>query len=329
MGMSARLSAVAVCAVTIVALVGCTPEAREDSELRARLEEADGVFRSMEYDKAGDLFEDIATKAESEGDNSLFVEAASMRARSYLITNRPDEGRPWLERAASKAVESDPAGWSRYLGVRGRFEWQDGDNEAATRTFREMFDYCEAHELWERAVDAAHMIALTGDESEKYDWSLKGIEMAEKGGMEGWLGPLWNNLGWNYYDDKRYDEAYDALVKAREYHYKSEQELPKLIADYAVAHVMIDMGRVGEAESDMRRVLEWAARLDKEGDKNATEWIGFARWDLGEIALARGDHDEGLGLLKQALADLERAGMPKWGAEDWKVKQDRVAELEG
>jgi tetratricopeptide (TPR) repeat protein len=268
-------------------------------------------------------------EAEAAGDNSTFVEAASMRARSYLIVERKDDGREWLVRAAAKAMDSDPPGWSRYLGVRGRFEWRDGDNETATNTFREMFDYCGEKELWERAVDAAHMIAITGDQRQKFDWSLRGIEMAEKGGMDGWLGPLWNNLGWNYYDDERYGKAYDALVKAREYHHRGEAELPKLIADYSVAHVMMKQNRLHEAEAEMLKVLEWATRLDANGAPDAVEWMGFARWDIGEMVIESGDRAAGIEMLKEALSEIEKSGMPNWDPDQWKQKQDRVGELAG
>ena len=315
-------------AAAVATFAGCAGEAQEDTGLADRLAEADEVFKSRQYAEAGVLFEEIAGEAEAAGDNSAFVEAASMRARSYLITEKKDEGREWLIRAAAKAVESDRAGWSRYLGVRGRFEWQDEDNETATNTFREMFDYCGEKELWERAVDAAHMIAITGDEKGKFDWSLKGIEMAERGEMDGWLGPLWNNLGWNYYDDERYGEAYDALVRAREYHYKGEAELPRLIADYSVAHVMMKQDRLHEAEAEMLKVLDWATRLNADGASDAVEWMGFARWGLGEMVVESGDRATGVGMLKEALGEIEKSGMPNWDPDQWKRKQDRVAELE-
>ena len=324
--MSVRRVSLLSLAVALTALSGCSGRAQEDPMLADKIAKADEVFKSRQYEEAGVLFEEIA--GEAAGDNSAFVEAASMRARSYLITEKKDEGREWLARAAAKAAESDPLGWSRYLGVRGRFEWKDGDNETATSTFREMFDYCGEKELWERAVDAAHMIAITGDQRQKFDWSLKGIEMAERGGMDGWLGPLWNNLGWNYCDDERYGEAYDALIKAREYHYKGEGELPKLIADYSVAHVMMKQNRLHEAEAQMLKVLEWATRLDADGASEAVEWMGFARWDLGEMAMELGNKAAGIGMLKQALSEIEKSGMPNWDPDQWKQKQARVAGLE-
>ncbi len=305
------------------ALVGCSP-VPEEGTFAGRLDEADQTFRSGQYADAGVLFEAVANDAEALGDASAFVEAASMRARSYLVQDDGETGRPWLARAAAKATEGDVLGWSRYLGVRGRFEWKDHDSPAATATFTAMFDYCEAHELWSRAIDAAHMVGITGDPEERFEWSDKAIAMAEAGELTGWLGPLWNNLGWNYVDAKRYEEARVALKKAREYHYMGERELPKLIADYAIAHVIRLQGQTADAKAAMRDVFDWAGRMHDEGIQDAVEWMGFSRWELGEIALTEGETGVAIRLMSKALGELEQAGMPSWDADDWEKKQARL-----
>jgi tetratricopeptide (TPR) repeat protein len=313
----------------VVSIAGCGETENGATEMKSELKRADEMFNAGDYAKAGELFERIATSADETGDTEAFVEASAMRARSHLAVGDADKGRPWLSRAKGMASRSVPSGWSRYMAVKGRFEWKDGDNESASRTFRELFDYCEEHELWERAVDAANMVSITGDESLKLDWSLRGIEMAERGDMTGWLGPLWNNLGWNYHDAGRYEEALDALVKARDYHYMKEAELPRLIADYSVAHVKMKQGRLEEAQSEMLSVLEWATRLSAEGNEGAVEWMGFGRWDLGEIAAEAGDREKGLSMLEEALGEIEQSGMPDWDPDQWNEKQERVAALRG
>jgi hypothetical protein len=53
-----------------------------------------------------------------------------MAARSHLIRGEGAQGRPWIERAAKHATTDEPKGWSRFLGVRGRFEWQDQKDNA-------------------------------------------------------------------------------------------------------------------------------------------------------------------------------------------------------
>jgi tetratricopeptide (TPR) repeat protein len=321
-------------AATVVLCVasGCSGESEEpapkEKPMATRLEEADQIFRNRQYERAGSMFESLADDALAAGDDSVYVEAAAMRARSYLIQGNAAEGRPWLSLAAEKADPAEPRAWSRYLGVRGRFEWEDGDNTKATETFRTMFDYCGEHGLYDRAVDAAHMIALTGDPEEKFEWAMRGIDMAEKGNMIGWLGPLWNNLGWDYVDAGRYEEALEALEKAREYHYMGTADIPKLIADYSVAHVLRLKGDLDLAREAMEDVFKRAEGLKQEGNPDALEWMGLSRWELGEITVARGEAGLGLGMMQKALGELEEAGMPTWDAEDWEKRKARVAELE-
>ncbi len=297
-------------------------------KLATELARADQAFHNDQYDKAGEMFEAVANDALGDGDTSTFVEAASMRARCYLERGDKEKGRPWLEKAREKADQKQPRGWSRYLGVRGRFEWKDGDSPRATATFREMFDYCQSHEMFDRAVDAAHMIAITGDPEERFEWSKKAIDMAERSGMRGWLAPLWNNLGWDYVDAGQYDDARAALEKAREYHYMGTAPIPKLIADYSVAYVIRLQGKLDEAHDAMTAVFNRAKELDAGGNPDAAEWIGFSRWELGEIAVAKGDADAGIAMMKQALGELEGAGIEKWDPADWQKRKDRLAELE-
>jgi len=304
--------------------VGTTRE----KPMATRIAEADQAFRNRQYSEAGRMFEEIAESAEAEGNDVAFVEAAAMRARSYLIEGDAESGRPWLARAEEKADTTAAAGWSRYLGVRGRFERENGDEETATKTFLEMFEYCSAHGLYDRAVDAAHMIAITGDPSEKLEWARRGIEMAEKGNMIGWLGPLWNNLGWDYVDAGQYDDAIEALRNARDYHYMGTAEIPKLIADYSVAHVLRLKGELEESRTAMTDVFERAQELREGGNPDAVEWIGFSRWELGELAIAEGDAADGVPMMREALGELEQAGMPAWDASDWEKRNARVEELE-
>lgn len=318
-------------AVILVALlVGRTVGASDGGDANTpepMLARADELFDAGKHAEAAAAFEEAAEEALAADEQGPYVEACAMAARSHLAGGDADEGQEWLVRAEAFASESEPAGWSRYLSVRGRFEWKRGDLEVATRTFEELFLFCKQAELWERAVDAANMAAITGASTDRFEWSRKGIEIAERGELTGWLGPLWNNLGWNYYDEGMYTEALHALVRARGYHYTKEAELPRLIADYSVAHVKLKVGSHGEAGAEMTEVLEWATRLDSEGVSGALEWMGLARWDLGEIALASGDGAAGAALLGAALEELEAGGMPDWDPAQWSEKQARYEEV--
>ena len=287
------------------------------------LEQADEIFQSRDYKAALDEYTQVLETARSEFNRSVETEALAQLARVHLLLNRKDEGRGWLSNAAQKATDSDPMGWSRYLGVRGRYEWKDDDLTASRKTFNEMFVFCNTNALWSRAVDAAHMIAIVADSpEEQIEWSRKGIEAAESGGVESWLGPLWNNLAGTYYDTKQYDSALTCYIKAREYHWRFSGEVAKLYADYHVGMANRLAGNLDEAENWLRPVLAWAERLENHSA------IGQACEDLAEIKVSRGNKKEGLELFKRARSEYKAAGFDETWPEVWDGINKRIEQVE-
>lgn len=288
------------------------------------LDEADSVFQSHDYQGALAKYQESLQQARREFNRPVEVEALAQLARVYLIQGNKEEGRKWLAQAQEKASDNDPMGWSRYLGVRGRFEWKDDSLPAARQTFDEMYTYCNVNAIWGRAVDAAHMIAIVAETpEEQIEWSRRGIEAAEAGDQEKWLGPLWNNLAITYYDQKLYDTALDCFLKAREYHWRYSDETAKLFADYHVGMIYRYLGKYDEAGKWLRPVLAWAERLKNRGA------IGQACEDLGEIAIAQGNKGEGLSLLRRARDEYKAEGYDQSWPELWQSINKRLKELGG
>ncbi|MEA3297414.1 MAG: tetratricopeptide repeat protein [candidate division Zixibacteria bacterium] len=287
------------------------------------LEEADEVFQSRDFETALEKYTVVVEAAREEFNRSVEVEALSQMARMNLILNNKDKGREWLVKAQSTASDSDPMGWSRYLGVKGRFEWQDKDLSQAHETFDQMYDYCNSNALWGRAVDAAHMIAIVAESpEEQIKWGRLGIEAAEAGDVESWLGPLWNNLAGTYYDLKQFDSTLECYQKAREYHWRHSGEVGKLFADYHIGMTYHLLGNDEEAGKWLRPVLAWAERLENHSA------IGQACEDLGEIEIAKGNKPEGLILLKRARSEYKLEGFDKSWPEVWNHINNRITELE-
>jgi len=289
---------------------------------KSLISQADSLFDSRQYDQAREVYLLAADSAAASGDNSSLTEAYAMIARTYLITEKKDEGRPWIEKAAGSAKKEEPLGWSRYLGVRGRFEWQDKELEKATATFKEMYQYCSEKGLHERAIDAAHMVAITGGLDEQVEWGLKGIKEAEAGNVTGWLGPLWNNLGYTYEDMGKYRESLDAYLKAREYHHKYSDEKSKIVADWAVGHAY---RLLGEPDSAAQWITQdMLARFESMGD---AEFQGWALKEMGEIALLKSRPDSALTYFTRAEEKLRAADMPNWDADGYKKLQEQIEKL--
>lgn len=310
------------------ALLGCggskMDQAGKEAEMSSNdtlLEKADSVFNSREYEKSRGLYMEAADRAEADGDNSLLTESYAMIARTYLIVGRKEEGRPWIEKAAKIADRDEKLGWSRFLGVRGRFEWQDEKLDTATATFEEMYEYAASNKLHERAVDAAHMVAITGTPDQQVEWAKRGIVEAEAGNVTGWLGPLWNNLGATYEEMGKYQKSLDAYMKAREYHHKYGDETNKFIADWAVGHAHRLTGNLDEAENWLTETLEWCEKAE------ATEFIGWCHKDLGEIELARENYKPALDHFVAAEERLKAANMPNWDPDGYSRIVGQIEDL--
>lgn len=293
------------------------------------LKHADRTFRAREYDAARDFYLRAARVAEEQDDVTTRVEALAQVARCYSILGQEGEGRPYLERAGTLASGSDPLAWSRYQNVKGIYEREAGDSTAATATFIALYEYCVQQALHERAINAAHMVAIAADPETQITWALKGIAAAEAGGQENWLAVLWNNLGWTYDGLGRYPEALEALQTAREYHWKTGDDVAKLIADWSVGHAHRKVGDLQAARAWMEKTLAWAEeRYTKDPGPGTAEWVGFSLKELGEIALVERGADSGRYLLKQALEKLREAQMEQWDAEGFGELQARIAALE-
>lgn len=296
----------------------------EDVTADSLLIQADGTFQTRDYKKALSQYQEVVEQARVEFNNPVEVEALAQVARMNLILGNKEEGRTVLAEAFERARESAPYGWSRYLGVKGRFEWQDDDLAAARRTFDEMYNYCTVNQLWGRAVDAAHMIAIVAETpEEQIEWGRKGIEAAEANEIDSWLGPLWNNLAGTYYDIKELDSALECYLKAREYHWRHSGEVAKLFADYHVGMTYRHLADFDQAAQWLRPVLAWGERLENHSV------IGQACEDLGEVELAIGNRDSGMELLRKALSEYEKGGLDKSWPKIYNQLKARIKDLEG
>ncbi len=295
----------------------------EEQTAASILASADEVFQNRDYEQALEHYQRAVEVARKEFNRSVETEALAQVARMCLLLDRKDEGREWLTKAGEKASDSDPMGWSRYLGVKGRFEWQDNDLKSAGETFDQMYVYCNTNALYGRAVDAAHMIAIVSEKPEdQIEWGKLGIEAAEKTDNERWLGPLWNNLAGTYYDIQDFASALECYLKAREYHWRFSGEVAKLYADYHVGMTYRQMGQFDEAAEWLRPVLAWAERIGEHGA------IGQACEDLAEIEKANGNADDALKLFKRARSEYKAAGYDQSWPEVWENINNRIAEIE-
>jgi tetratricopeptide (TPR) repeat protein len=153
---------------------------------------------------------------------------------------------------AEKASEGGPAARTRILMERGRLLRSNDDAVGAAPLFEAAFKVATDGGQLALAADAAHMGALAApDRARKLAWTERGIEIATASSdpqVYYWLGPLYNNLGWEYHDSGEFEAALNAFRRALASRERFP-EMPALIehAKEAIAESLTALGRKEEA----------------------------------------------------------------------------------
>jgi tetratricopeptide (TPR) repeat protein len=146
---------------------------------------------------------------------------------------------------AEPLAGSDPVANVRLELERGRMFRSSGDMEAAYPFFVSAFSHAlEADERY-LAGDAAHMCAIaTDDRRLQEEWTRRGLDDGEAY----WAGPLLNNLGWAYFDDRDYERALVLFGRALEARERDPQNVAGIArAQYAIGLTLRMLGRPQDA----------------------------------------------------------------------------------
>ena len=209
------------------------------------------------------------------------LDASEERLRAQLTTETTDDGRAevltqlarveglrgdfesgeqLVEEAEKVAGPAGVAGARADL-ERGRLRRSAGNREAALPLFESAFSKAVATHEWFIAADAAHMAALAAADRDGFvAWTLQGVALAdEHEAASYWLGPLLNNLGWEYHDAGEHERALDAFERALVARERDPSNPGAIeIARYAVAKALRSLGRPEEAIPLLEQAVGWA-----------------------------------------------------------------------
>ena len=228
------------------------------------------------------------------------AEVLTQLARVDGLQDRFDAGDKPIDEAVALAGD-DKAARARIDLERGRLRRSGGDPDAARPLFESAFDLANQAGQTFIAADAAHMAALVAGGRDGFiEWTRRGIDIAESDpGARHWLGPLYNNLGWEYFEAGDYHEALDAFerqVSARERNGDSQDVIE--ISRYAVGKALRALGRPEEAVPLLETAVAWA---DREGAPD-----GWFHEELAEDYAAVGRADDAAEQARAAIPLLER-----------------------
>ena len=128
-----------------------------------------------------------------------------------------------------------------------------------------------------------------------------------------------NNLGAFAYWEGRWDDAVDLYRRGGAASERAGRPNDFARADYNVGEILLDQGRLDEAESHLQRARRvWSATDERQG-------VGCVDMLLARLTVRRGRHEEGIALLETAQADLRRLRVDTYAD----LAQALIAEAEG
>jgi tetratricopeptide (TPR) repeat protein len=252
-------------------------------------------------------------------DDAERLELLTQIARAQGLQRKFDDAHRTLDEVERQLDEKASRAHVRYLLERGRVFNSSKQQEKAKPYFEQAFD--EARQLDEDfyAVDAIHMLAILTDPASALTLNLRAIQLAESSAQEraqGWLGSLYNNMGWTYHDMGDFESALEMFEKAEAFCRSRNEPGATRIASWCVARALRSLNRIEEALS---RQLE----LEKEFD-SVNETDGYVFEEIGECLLLLKRKEEARPYFAKAHEILSQDA---WLAEGEADRLTRLKEL--
>src|SRR5690606_25466692 len=179
-------------------------------------------------------FVGAARQAAASGATDCELEALTQQARARGLRGDLDGAHEILEGVRIRLPRERARPNLRYLLERGRALNSAERADAATRFFAEAWRLARKLGDDGLAVDAAHMVAITRsrDPDAALEWNLRAIELAQSSPDESaqrWLGSLYNNTGWTYFERNEYERAHALFERAVEFRRQQGKLVPLLV----------------------------------------------------------------------------------------------------
>lgn len=262
----------------------------------------------------------LKNSAEFTYDAGYHAELLSQIARAQGLQEKFTEAHKTLDEAEKLLTEDLKTAKVRYLLERGRVYNSSGFSDKAKPLFLEAWKFGNVNNLDLYAIDAAHMMGIVVPYQQQLEWSLKALDLTEKTEdkrAKGWLGPLYNNIGWTYHDLQEYEKALELFEKALKWRREINDEYSIRIQKWNIARTFRSLGRIDEA-------LEIQLALKKEFEEKQLDQDGYVFEELGELYLIKDNQTEAKKYFKLAFEYLSK---DKWLQQNEPERLKRLKDL--
>jgi tetratricopeptide (TPR) repeat protein len=267
-------------------------------------------------------FREILPQIKDSGNISKYLQLLTQIARTLGLRRKFEDSHKLLDEVETKLNDTLPKAKIRYLLERGRTFNSSGKISEARELFLQAYDLAMASNEDNLAVDAAHMMGIVESDEKSVEWNEKAMELAEASSdskANGWLGSLYNNLGWTYFEMKQYDKALDLFKKDAAWYSERGRTENTNIAFWSAAKTLRMMGKTEEALEEQLRLLELYRKGEADED-------GYVYEELAECYLMKNNAAEAS---KYAGLAYDILSKDIWMEANEKDRLNRLKELGG
>jgi len=250
----------------------------------------DAMWNYQHPDSTEIVFKEILLTLQNNSETSYDVEyhaeLLTQIARTQGLQRKFEEAEKTLEVAKMLLTENIKTANIRYLLEKGRLFYSSAEKEKAKSIFLEAYQFGKKNNLDFYALDAAHMMGIVEPIDKQIEWSLKALkiaEISEDQRCKGWLGTLYNNIGWSYHDKNKFEEALIYFQKGLDWRKSINDERGARIAKWTIGRTYRSMGKIEKA-------LEIQLALKVEIEEKKLPKDGYVFEELAELYLSNNEN---------------------------------------
>src|SRR4029453_11412829 len=261
--------------------VACAKEGTVSESRPSDLTSFDALWNYNDPAGTEARFRELLPRARESSNPGYAAELLTQIARTQGLQQKFDEAHATLDGVDASLKPDMKVARVRSRLERGRVFNSSGKAKESIPIFRDALLLAQESGLENYAIDAAHMLGIAEKGQESLKWNLEAIRLAEAAKdpeARRWLGPLYNNTGWKYFDMGDYAEALKLFERDIEFRKQTATNVEVGIARWSVAKTLRQLGRVEES-------LKLQTELLDDPDRQNNDSEGYTREEIGECLL--------------------------------------------
>jgi tetratricopeptide (TPR) repeat protein len=226
-------------------------------------------------------FRELLPKARESANEGYAAELLTQIARAQGLQQKFAEAHATLDQVDALLEPGMKTAKVRSVLERGRLLNSSKKAEESIPVFIEALRLAQESAIENYAVDAAHMLGIATKGKESIRWNVEAMRLAEAATdpkAKRWLGPLYNNTGWTYFDMGQYAEALELFERDIEFRKRGGNNVEIGIARWSAAKMHRHLGKVEQS-------LKLQTELLDDPDRKGNDSEGYTREEIGECLL--------------------------------------------